>query len=89
VNREERLRKVVPGAPPGLIAGLAARPAAEVDLIVALARQARRDAIAADKARRRQRVAAAEAALPPGMVNSATNVALLLGEIEASAENGE
>jgi hypothetical protein len=29
--------------------------------------------------------AAAEAAMPPDMVNSATNVALLLGEIEASA----
>ena len=57
MNREERLRKVVPGAPDDLIAGLAARPAAEVDQIVALAKQARRDAIAADKARRRQRVA--------------------------------
>lgn len=57
MNREERLRKVVPGAPDDLIAGLAARPATEVDQIVALANQARRDAIAADKARRRQRVA--------------------------------
>jgi len=54
VNREERLRKVVPGASPDLIADLAARPAAEVDQIVALARQARRDAIAHEAERRRQ-----------------------------------
>jgi len=54
VNREERLRKVVPGAPPELIAELAARPSAEVDQIVALARQARRDAIARQAERKRQ-----------------------------------
>jgi hypothetical protein len=53
--REQRLRRVVPGASPELIAALAARPLGEVDLIVALARQARRDALSDDKAKRRQR----------------------------------
>ena len=46
MNREQRLRKVVPGADDALVAALAARPAAEVDVIVAALRQARRDAIA-------------------------------------------
>jgi len=54
VTREERLRKLVPGAPAALIAELAARPAAEVGQIVALARQARRDAIAHEAERKRQ-----------------------------------
>lgn len=54
-TREQRLRRVVPGASPELIAALAARPLGEVDLIVALARQARRDALSDDKAKRRQR----------------------------------
>jgi hypothetical protein len=53
MNRADRLRKVVPGAADDLIAGLAARPVAEVDLVVALARQARRDAIEHAKQARR------------------------------------
>jgi hypothetical protein len=57
MNRADRLRRAVPGAPAELVTALAARPAAEVDLIVALARQARRDAISDDRARRRQKVA--------------------------------
>jgi hypothetical protein len=57
VNRAERIRKVIPGAPDELVAAVAAKPAAEVDLIVAALRQARRDALDQDKARRRQRVA--------------------------------
>lgn len=55
MNRADRLRKVVPGAPPELVAVLAARPVAEVDLIVALARQARRDERQHQADRRRQR----------------------------------
>jgi hypothetical protein len=43
VNREERLRRVIPGADDALITALAAKPAAEVDVIVAALRQARRD----------------------------------------------
>lgn len=55
MNRADRLRKVVPGASRELIAVLAARPVAEVDLIVALARQARRDERRHQAERRRQR----------------------------------
>jgi DNA-directed RNA polymerase specialized sigma24 family protein len=54
VNRADRVRKVIPGAPDELVDALAGRPAGEVDLIIAGLRQARRDALAADKAKRRQ-----------------------------------
>lgn len=43
MNRADKLRKIAPGAPPELVDALAARPVVEVDLIAALARQARRD----------------------------------------------
>jgi DNA-binding CsgD family transcriptional regulator len=55
VNREQKLRKLIPGASAELIAALAVKPAAEVDLTVAALRQARRDALDHDKAVRRQR----------------------------------
>ena len=55
MNRADRLRKVVPGASRELIAALAARPLAEVDLVVALARQTRRDERQHQADRRRQR----------------------------------
>lgn len=55
MNRADRLRKLIPGADPALIAALAARPVAEVDLLVVALRQARRDGIAHEKARRAQR----------------------------------
>jgi hypothetical protein len=55
VNREDRLRKVIPGAADDLITTLAAKPAAEVDLIVSALRQARRDALAHEADRKRQR----------------------------------
>jgi len=54
VNRAARVRRVIPGAADELVAALAARPAVEVDLIVAGLRQARRDALVQEKARRRQ-----------------------------------
>ena len=57
MNRETRLRKVIPGPEGDLIAILAARPASEVDLIVAALRQARRDAIQYEADRKRQRKA--------------------------------
>jgi hypothetical protein len=56
-TRADRLRKVIPGAPDELIIALAARSAAEVDLTLAALKQARRDAINEDKARRRRKVA--------------------------------
>jgi hypothetical protein len=43
VNREQRLRKAVPGADNSLIGALAGLPASEVTLILAALRQARRD----------------------------------------------
>ena len=43
MNREQRLRKAVPGADDNLIGTLAALPAAEVTVILAALRQARRD----------------------------------------------
>jgi len=58
MNRAERLRSALGGT--GLedqAASLATLPAAQVDLIVAAIRASRRAALAADKARRRQRVA--------------------------------
>lgn len=55
MNRADRLRRVVPGAPAALITALAARPAAEVDLIVAALRQARRDERQHQAELRRQR----------------------------------
>ena len=61
MNRADRVRKVIPGAPDDLIAALAAKPAAEVDVIVAALRQARRDALDHEKAKRRQRRADARA----------------------------
>jgi DNA-directed RNA polymerase specialized sigma24 family protein len=54
-DRKERLRKLAPGAPDALLAELAALPAAQVDQVASFARQARRDALADDRARRRQR----------------------------------
>jgi hypothetical protein len=55
MSRAERLRKVIPGAGDDLIASLAAKPAAEVDLIVAALRQARRDGVAHEKQLRARR----------------------------------
>lgn len=55
MNREGKLRKAVPGASDETLAVLAALPMAQVDLIAGLARQAGRDALAADRARKRQR----------------------------------
>jgi hypothetical protein len=58
MNRAGRLRAALDGT--GLedrAAGLAALPAAQVDLIIAAIRASRRAALIADKARRRQRVA--------------------------------
>jgi hypothetical protein len=43
MNREQRLRKAVPGADSSLIGALAELPASDVTLIVAALRQARRD----------------------------------------------
>lgn len=43
MNRENRLRKLVPGAAEEDIAALAARPAAEIDILARVIRQARRD----------------------------------------------
>jgi hypothetical protein len=43
MNREQRLRKAVPGADSNLISALATLPASEVTLILAALRQARRD----------------------------------------------
>jgi hypothetical protein len=57
MNRRDRLARIVPGADPSLIEQLAGLPLADVDRIVTALRQARRDAVAADKARRRQRKA--------------------------------
>jgi hypothetical protein len=55
VNRAERLRRVIPGADDALIAALAAKPAGEVDMIVAALRQARRDERQHQADQRRQR----------------------------------
>jgi len=55
MNREDRLRAAAPGASPELIAALAGLPAAQVQDIAALARQAGRDRLQADKDRKRQR----------------------------------
>ena len=57
MNRADRIRRVVPGAAAGLVAELATLPAAEVDLIVAALRQARRDALQQEANRKRQRKA--------------------------------
>lgn len=43
MNRAEKLRRVAPGLPDDQLALLASKPPAEVDLIVAALRQARRD----------------------------------------------
>ncbi len=53
-SRADRLKRVVPGARAELIEQLAALPRAEVERWMPALRQARRDALAADKARRRQ-----------------------------------
>jgi hypothetical protein len=55
VNREQRLRKAVPGADSSLISTLAALPAADVTLILAALRQARRDEREHQAALKRQR----------------------------------
>lgn len=55
MNRQERVRREIPGAPDGLVDALAQRPAAEVTEIVTALRHARRDALAAERDRRRQR----------------------------------
>lgn len=55
MNREQRLRKLIPGAADDLIAALAARPAAEVDEVVIALRQARRDGVAHEKQLRARR----------------------------------
>lgn len=55
MNRADRIRRQIPAADDDLVAALAAKPAAEVDMIVAALRQARRDALDHEKARRQQR----------------------------------
>ncbi len=55
MNRKERVRQEIPGAPEELVNLLAQRPAAEVTTIVTALRQARRDALARDRDRRKQR----------------------------------
>jgi hypothetical protein len=55
VNREQRLRKAVPGADSNLISALATLPASEVTLILAALRQARRDEREHQAALKRQR----------------------------------
>jgi len=55
VNREQRLRKAVPGADSSLIGALATLPASEVTLILAALRQARRDEREHQAALKRQR----------------------------------
>jgi hypothetical protein len=55
MSKESRLRRVVPGASDATVAALAARPSAEVDVIVAALRQARRDEREHQAAARRQR----------------------------------
>lgn len=57
MNRADRIRKVAPGLPDDMVEMLAGKPAAEVDLLVTVARQAGRDALAAEAARRKQRKA--------------------------------
>lgn len=54
MNRADKLRRVIPGAADELIAALAAKPAAEVDLVVAACRQARRDGLQHEADKRRQ-----------------------------------
>jgi hypothetical protein len=56
-SRETRLRKVAPGAADDLVTALAALPAAEVELVTRLARQARRDEREHQAQARRQRKA--------------------------------
>jgi hypothetical protein len=55
VNRQEKIRRELPGAGDELVAQLADRPAADVAIITAALRQARLDAIAEDKVKRAQR----------------------------------
>jgi hypothetical protein len=57
VNREERLRRELPGAADDMIAELSRLPVAEVSRYLAVARQAKRDALAHDRELRRQRKA--------------------------------
>jgi biotin operon repressor len=55
MNREQRIRELIPGATDDMIEALADRSLAEVNMIVAALRQARKDAIEHDRARRRQK----------------------------------
>jgi len=55
VNREQRLRKVVPGADDSLIGALATLPASNVTLVLTALRQARRDEREHQAALKRQR----------------------------------
>jgi hypothetical protein len=57
MNREQRLRKAVPGADDSLIGALATLPASEVTLVLAALRQARRDERAHQAELKRQRKA--------------------------------
>jgi hypothetical protein len=57
VNREQRLRKAVPGADDSVIGALAALPVSEVTIILAALRQARRDERQHQTELRRQRKA--------------------------------
>jgi hypothetical protein len=54
VKRETRIRKAIPGAPDELVAELAGLPVAELDRWLPALRQARKDALEADRARRAQ-----------------------------------
>lgn len=55
MNRRERIKSQAPGASDALIDGLASLPLAEVDLVVAALKQARRDAVEEERSRRKQR----------------------------------
>ncbi len=55
MNRQDGLRKEAPGLSDALVGQLAARPLAEVEQILAAMKQARRDALNDELAKRRQR----------------------------------
>lgn len=54
MNRADRIRRVIPSAPDELITGLANRPLAEVDQIIAALRLANHEGAEAEKARRKR-----------------------------------
>jgi len=58
-NREDRVRRELPGAPEALVRELAGYPAYQVGFILAAVRQGKADALSADRAKRRQRKAEA------------------------------